>query len=66
MLLKTVGDSASIDGNYVFSPASYPAALVADKNRLAELESQNSNLQRLVTELLIANQQLRERTAEGD
>jgi hypothetical protein len=66
MLLRTVGDSASVDGNYVFSSANHSAAVGADKNRLAELESQNSDLQRLVADLLITNQRLRERTTKGN
>ena len=56
---------SAIEGNYVLSSAYHSATAGADDHRLAELESQNSNLQRLIAELLITNQQLRERTAKA-
>lgn len=70
-LLKAVEGATAIDENYVegsnaLSSACHSTAASIDSGRLAELESRNSNLQRLVAELLIANQQLRERTTKSD
>lgn len=53
-------------GEYVFLSAYYLTAMSADKDRLAALEGQNSNLQQLVVELLVANQRLRERIETED
>jgi hypothetical protein len=41
-----------------------PPARFSEQARLTELETENARLLRLVGELLVANQQLRERTAQ--
>ena len=71
VLLKAAEGSTATDENYVDESYTYPSACHSttantDSNRLAELESQNFNLQQLVAELLIANQQLREHTIKSD
>ena len=70
-LLKAVEGSTATDENYIsesyaLSSVCHSTTANIDSRRLAELESQNSNLQRLVAELLIANQQLRERATKND
>ena len=63
---STAIDENYLDESYTLSSVCHSTTANIDSRRLTELERQNFNLQRLVAELLIANQQLREHATKND